>query len=97
MKGEKSDVSEGSQPSLEVLGLGHVDQKDGKDVSILNVHMFWRNLVFEEDIAKVEKIVDLKHEVWKLNKVRLKQLEDKKRGLQDQLLGLKFNMEDWKM
>jgi hypothetical protein len=32
-----------------------------------------------------------------LNKVRLKQLEDKKRGLQDQLLGLKFNMEDWKM
>jgi hypothetical protein len=53
-KGEKSNVTEGSRPSLEVIGLGHVDQKDGKDVNILNVHMFWKNPMFEEDIAKVE-------------------------------------------
>ncbi len=93
-KGEKLDVNEGSRPSLEVIDLGHVDQKDGKDVNILNLHMLWRNPMFKEDIAKVEKIVDLKHEVQKLNKVQLKLLEDKKRGLQDILLGLKFNMED---
>ncbi len=62
-KGEKLDVSEGSRPSLEVIGLGHVDQKDGKDVSILNVHMLWKNPMFEEDITKVENIVNLKHEV----------------------------------
>lgn len=68
-KGEKSNVNEGSQPSLEVIGLGHVDQKDGQDVHILNVHMLWKNPMFEEDIVKVEKIVDLKHEVQKLNKV----------------------------
>jgi hypothetical protein len=43
--------------------LGHVDQKDGKDVNILNVHMLWKNPMFEEDIAKDKKIVDLKHEV----------------------------------
>ncbi len=68
-KGEKLGVSESSQPSLEVIDLGHVDQKDGKDVNILNVHMLWRNPMFEEDIAKVEKNVNLKHEVQKLNKV----------------------------
>jgi hypothetical protein len=62
-KGEKLDVTKGSQPLLEVTDLGHVDHKDGKDVSILNVHMLWRNPMFEEDIAKVEKFVDLKHEV----------------------------------
>jgi len=59
----KSNVSDSSQPSLEVIGLGHVDQKDGKDVNIQNVHMFLKNPMFEEDIAKVEKIEHLKHEV----------------------------------
>ncbi len=62
-KGEKSNVSEGSWPSLEVIGLGHVDQKDGKDVNILNVHMLWKNPMFEENITKVENFVDFKHEV----------------------------------
>jgi hypothetical protein len=38
-KGGKSNVSDGLRPSLEVIGLGHVDQKDGKDVNIQNVHM----------------------------------------------------------
>jgi hypothetical protein len=43
--------------------LGHVDQKDGKDVNILNVHMLWKNPMFEENITKVENFVDFKHEV----------------------------------
>jgi hypothetical protein len=49
--------------------MGHVDQNDGKDVNVLNANMFFKKLMFNENIAKVEKIVELKHEVWKLNKV----------------------------
>ncbi len=68
-KGEKSHVNEGSQPSHELIGMGHVDHNDGKDVNILNANMLFKKWMFDEDIAKMEKIVELKHEVWKLNKV----------------------------
>jgi hypothetical protein len=49
--------------------MGHVDHNDGKDVNILNANMLFKKWMFDEDIAKMEKIVELKHEVWKLNKV----------------------------
>ncbi len=50
-----------------------------------------------ENINKVDKILDLKHEVWKLANVCFKQFEEKEKGLQDHLIGLKFSMEDRKL
>jgi hypothetical protein len=35
--------------------------------------------------------------LWKLANVCFKQLEEKKKGLQDHLIGLKFSMEDCKL
>jgi transcriptional regulator of heat shock response len=48
-------------------------------------------------IGKVQKKLEFKHKIWKLNKVQLKELEKKNRHLQEHLLGLKFNMEDQKL
>lgn len=49
-----------------------------------------------ENIGKVQQVLELKHKVWKLANVCLKQLEEKKRGLHEHLIGLTFNMEDRK-
>jgi hypothetical protein len=49
--------------------MGHVDHNDGKDVNILNANMPFKKWMSDEDIATMEKIVELKHEVWKLDKV----------------------------
>jgi hypothetical protein len=48
----------------------------------------------KERITMVETITDLKHEVCKLTKLHVKQLEDKRKKLQDHLIGLKFSMDD---
>jgi hypothetical protein len=53
--------------------------------------------MFDEDVGKVEEVLELKQSVWKLANVRLKQLEKKKICLQDHLIGLKFSMEDCKL
>jgi hypothetical protein len=50
--------------------------------------------ISDEGIIKVEKVANLKHEVWKLTKLRVRQLEEKNKGLQNHLIGLKFNMDD---
>ncbi len=51
----------------------------------------------KERITMVEIIANLKHEVCKLTKLRVKQLEEKNKGLQNHLISLKFNMDDWKL
>jgi hypothetical protein len=51
--------------------------------------MPFRKPISDEDIGKVQKHLELKHELWKLNKVRLKQLEGKKRHLQEGIYKLK--------
>ncbi len=48
----------------------------------------------KERITMVEIIADLKHEVYKLTKLRVKQLKDKRKELQDHLIDLKFSMDD---
>ncbi len=48
----------------------------------------------KERITMVKTIVNLKHEVYKLIKLRVKQLEEKKKGLQNHLISLKFSMDD---
>jgi len=50
--------------------------------------------LFKERITMVETIVNLKHEVCKLTKLCVKQLEEKKKGLENHLISLKFNMDD---
>jgi hypothetical protein len=50
--------------------------------------------LFKEMITMVETIANLKHEVCKLTKLRVKQLEEKKKGLQNHLITLKFSMGD---
>jgi len=64
----------------------------------------WRNAttpigkpLFKERITMVETVADLKHEVYKLTKLRVKQLEEKRKKLQDHLIGLKFSMDDKKL
>ncbi len=52
---------------------------------------------FNEEVSKMKKVVELKHEVLQLTKVCLRQLEERKKGLQHHFLGFKFNMEDQKL
>jgi hypothetical protein len=69
-----------------------------KDGSMYNVDMtFPTKPLSNENTNKVEKALYLKHEVWKLANVCFKQLEEKKKGLQDHLISLKFTMEDCKL
>jgi hypothetical protein len=81
-KMERLDFSEGSQQFREGLQYeGIVSQKEGNDVDISNKSTHGKKHVSTKNINKVEKYLELKHEMWKLNKVQLKQLEDKKRKL----------------
>ncbi len=43
--------------------------------------------MFNEDVSKVEEVLELKQSIWKLANVCLKQLE-KKKCLQDHLISL---------
>jgi hypothetical protein len=67
-----------------------------KYASILNANLPFSKPMSHEDIGKVQQVLKFKHEVWKLTNVCLKQLEEKKRGLQEHLIGLRFSMEDRK-
>jgi hypothetical protein len=89
-KGDISYVSDYLWPSQEAIDKGDVDQKEGKDVNILNANMPFRKPISNEDIGKVPKNLELKHELWKLNKVQLKQLEEKKRHLQEGICKLEY-------
>jgi hypothetical protein len=82
-KGNISYVSDCSRASQEAIDRGDVDQKEGKYVNILNVNMPFRKPISDENIGKVQKKLELKHELWKLSKVWLKQLEEKNRHLQE--------------
>ncbi len=82
-KGDISYVSDCSWSSHEAIDKGDVDHKEGKHVNILNANMHFRKPIFDEDIGKVQRNLELKHELWKLSKVRLKQLEGKKKHLQE--------------
>jgi len=96
--GKSSDVTKSSQRSQEGTSARHVCVKLEKDGSTYNVHMpSPTKPLSNENINKVEKILDLKREVWKLANVCFKQFEKKKKGLQDHLIGLKFSMEDRKL
>jgi hypothetical protein len=69
-----------------------------KDRSVYNVNMLApTKALCNENINRVEKVLDLKHEVSKLNYLCFKQLEEKKKRLQDHLISLKFSMEDRKL
>jgi hypothetical protein len=69
-----------------------------KDGSMFDVNMLAPTKpLSNEDINKVEKVLDLKHEVWKLANIHFRQFEKKKKGFQDHLLGLKFIMKDHKL
>ncbi len=69
-----------------------------KGLSLENVSMLLAKQVSNvEGITKVEKVVDLKHEVCKLTKLHAMQLKEKRKGLQDRLIGVKFNMDDQKL
>jgi len=69
-----------------------------KDGNMFNVDMLALiKPLSNGNISKVEKVLDLEHEVWKLANVRFRQLEEKKKVFQDHLIGLKFNMKDHKL
>ncbi len=65
-----------------------------KDANFSYAGMPFTKPLSDEDVGKVEEVFKLKQLVWKLVNVRLKQLEKKKNCLRDDLISLKFNMED---
>jgi hypothetical protein len=80
-KVEKSlDVSESLQRSQKGTGTRHGCVKLEKDRSVYNVNMLApTKALCNENINRVEKVLDLKHEVSKLTYVCFKQLEEKKK------------------
>jgi hypothetical protein len=98
-KMEKSltNVNEGSQQSQEGTSFRCTILKFEKDANFSYACMPFTKPMFNEDVGKVEEVLALKQSIWKLVNVRLKQLEKKKKCLQDHLIGLKFSMEDRKL
>lgn len=93
-KVKRLDFNEGSLWAFDGLSIvGNIVGKEEKDVNML----FMRKPTSDEKVGEVKKNVDMKCEVLKLTKVHMKQLEGKRKGLQNHLLCLKFNMEDWKL
>jgi hypothetical protein len=74
--------------------MGNGSGKLGRNATMENATTHVCKPLFKERITMVETIVDLKHEVCKLTKLCVKQLEEKKKGLQNHFIGLKFNMDD---
>jgi len=68
-----------------------------KDANFSYVGMPFTKPMSDEDVGKVEEVLELKQSIWMLVNVHLKQLEKKKKCLQDHLIGLKFSMEDHKL
>jgi hypothetical protein len=93
---KKLDVSEGStQCSLEVVIIDDLLRMTlDKVANMFTAFMEFKRHVPNEEVSKVETILELKHEIWKLNKLHLKQLEEEKKGYSERLIDLKFNMDD---
>lgn len=93
---KKLDVSEGStQCSLEVVIIDDLPRMTlNKVANMFTTFMELKKHVPNEEVSKVETILELKHEIWKLNKLHLKQLEEEKNGYSERLISLKFNMDD---
>ncbi len=95
-KVKKLDVSEGStQCSLEVVIIDDLPRMTlNKVANMFTTFMELKKHVPNEEVSKVETILELKHEIWKLNKLHLKQLEEEKNGYSERLISLKVNMDD---
>ncbi len=50
----------------------------------------------KEEIKDVEKLLDFKNDMRKIDKAQLKHLEEKKQEVKERLVGLRYNMEDQK-
>jgi ribosomal protein L21 len=74
--------------------MGNRSGKLGRNATMENVTTSTGKPLSKERIIVVETITNLKHEVCKLIKLRAKQLEEKKKGLQNHLISLKFSMGD---
>jgi hypothetical protein len=74
--------------------VGNGTGKLGKSATMENATTPIGEPLSKERITMVETIVDLKHEVCKLIKLCVKKLEEKKKGLQNHLISLKFSMDE---
>jgi hypothetical protein len=74
--------------------VGNRSGKLGRSATMENVTTPIGKPLSKERITMVEIIANLKHEVCKLTKLCVKQLEEKKKGLQNHLISLKFSMDD---
>jgi hypothetical protein len=74
--------------------MGNGGTKVAKGTSMENASKLSSKPLPCEDITSVEKVTNLKHEVWKLSKLHVKHLEEKMKKLQDHLISLNFSMDD---
>jgi len=51
----------------------------------------------KDEIMAMEKLLEFKHDMKKIDKAQLKILEKKKQELKERLVGLCYSMEDWKV
>jgi hypothetical protein len=77
--------------------MGNGGAKVAKNTNMENVSKFSSKPLPCEDITSVEKVANLKHEVWKLTKLHVKHLDEKMKKLQDHLISLNFSMDDQKL
>ncbi len=64
------------------------------NISALEGSIFTRKPPIMEHIKEAEKLFDFKHDLQKMLKANLKQLEEKRQKMQKRLVGLCYNMED---
>jgi hypothetical protein len=77
--------------------MGNEGAKVPKDTNMENASKPSSKPLPCENITNVEKVANLKHEVWKLTKLHVKHLEEKMKKLQDHLISLNFSMDDQKL
>jgi hypothetical protein len=53
-----------------------------------NNHNSEKKMVSTEDVAYVQRLLKLKHELWKYNKTRMQQLQLKMKASTERLIGL---------
>ncbi len=93
---EKLELSEGSKRSQGALATWVSSIDLGNAFIPQNNHNSEKKMVSTKDVAYVQRLLKLKHELWKYNKTRMQQLQLKMKASTERLIGLWFNIEDHK-
>jgi hypothetical protein len=72
-KGEKVDVNDGSKCSHGAITVGKTSTKPKNDCPLMDNQKNQQMVVSPKEITKVQKLLELKRDLWKYNRVHVHQ------------------------